>query len=208
MDPVAIRPLAPGDMEAACEVIGLAFADNPNTLAVLRGDRAKAPAAMRTAVRIAKLDRPYSHVLVAETNGRLVGALNAAPWPHCQLRAGEKLKAAPTMLRVLGRATLRQLKLSAAWAKHDPRERHWHLGPIGVHPECQGRGVGTALLGSFLTMVDEQSSPAYLETDVDRNVVLYEKFGFGVIAEQDIFGVNNRFMWRAARPDPPRGDAA
>jgi len=112
------------------------------------------------------------------------------------------------MLRVLGRATLRQLKLSAAWAKHDPRERHWHLGPIGVHSECQGRGVGTGPLGSFLTMVDEQSSPAYLETDVDRNVVLYEKFGFGVIAEQDIFGVNNRFMWRAARPDPLRGDAA
>src|SRR5262249_406656 len=197
----------PGDMDAACEVIGLAFADNPNTLAVLRGDRARAPAAMRSAVRIAKLDRRYSDVLVAETNGRLVGALNAAPCPPCQLRPGEKLKAGPAMVRVLGRATLRQLKLSGVWAKHDPRERHWHLGPIGVHPECQGRGVGTGLLGSFLAMVDEQRSPAYLETDVDRNVVLYRKVGFGVIAEQDIFGVNNRFMWRGGRAAPPRGAA-
>src|SRR5262245_18392413 len=157
---------------------------------------------MRTAVRIAKLDRPYSHVLVAETNGRLVGALNAAPWPHCQLRAGEKLKVAPTMLRVLGRATLRQLKLSAAWAKHDPQERHWHLGPIGVHPEYQGRGVGTALLGTFLTMVDEQRSPAYLETDVASNVVLYEKFGFHVIAHKTSSASTT--VSCGGRRDPPR----
>jgi hypothetical protein len=56
-------------------------------------------------------------------------------------------------------------------------------------------------------MVDEQRSLACLETDVDRNVVPYEKFDFRVIAEQDIFGVKNRFMWRAARPDVPRGEA-
>ena len=61
-------------------------------------------------------------------------------------------------------------------------------GPIGVHPERQGRGVG----------IDEQRLPAYLETEVDRNVVLYEKFGFKVIAQAEINGVNNRFMWRPA----------
>ena len=35
--------------------------------------------------------------------------------------------------------------------------------------------------------------------NVDRNVVLYEKFGFSVIGHADINGVNNRFMWRPAR---------
>ena len=72
------------------------------------------------------------------------------------------------------------------------------MGPIAVHPELQGRGVGKALIGSFLKMVDEQRLPAYLETDVDRNVELYEKFGFKVIAQAQINGVNNRFMWRTA----------
>jgi hypothetical protein len=47
-------------------------------------------------------------------------------------------------------------------------------------------------------MVDEQAASAYLETDVDRNVALYEKFGFRVIAQASIVGVNNRFMWREA----------
>ena len=45
-------------------------------------------------------------------------------------------------------------------------------------------------------MVDEQATPAFLETDVDRNVKLYEQFGFQVIAKAEIIGINTRFMWR------------
>jgi len=54
-------------------------------------------------------------------------------------------------------------------------------------------------LGWFLKIVDERGSPAYLETDVDRNVALYQTFGFKVIAHADVMGVDNRFMWRQAR---------
>jgi ribosomal protein S18 acetylase RimI-like enzyme len=86
------------------------------------------------------------------------------------------------------------------WTKHDPKEPHWHIGPIGVLPAVQGQGVGKALLGSFLQMADEDGSMAYLETDVDRNVSLYEHFGFEVIGQTDIFGVNNRFMRRSGKP--------
>ena len=194
-----IRRMSSGDMDVACEVIGLAFEDNPNTLAMVRGDRSRARGMMETAVRAAKLGRKYSHVLLAEDEGRVVGVLNAAEWPNCQPSMGEKLKAAPVLIRVVGSGLPRSLRLMSVWAKHDPQERHWHLGPIGVHPELQGRGVGKLLLGSFLTTVDEQRLPAYLETDVDRNVVLYEKFGFKVIAQEEINGVNNRFMWRPAQ---------
>src|SRR5262249_10541678 len=106
---------------------------------------------------------------------------------------------APVMIRVVGWALPRSLKMMNVWAKHDPRERHWHVGPIGVDPTSQGRGVGKALLESFLSTVDAQRLPAYLETDVDRNVKLYEKFGFEVIGREEINGVNNRFMWRSPR---------
>ena len=193
-----IRRMSPGDMDAACQVIGLAFEDNPNTLAVVRGDRSKARGMMQVAVRAAKLGRKYSHVLLAEDEGRVVGVLNATQWPNCQLSIDEKLKATPVMIRVVGWGLPKSLRMMSVWAKHDPQERHWHLGPIGVHPERQGRGVGKVLLGSFLKSVDEQRLPSYLETDVDRNVVLYEKFGFKVIAQAEINGVNNRFMWRPA----------
>jgi hypothetical protein len=55
-----IRKMSPGDMDPACEVIGLAFEDNPNTLAVVRGDRSRARRMMQAAVRAVKLGRKFS----------------------------------------------------------------------------------------------------------------------------------------------------
>src|SRR5712671_2351658 len=79
------------------------------------------------------------------------------------------------------------------------RERHWHLGPIGIHPDLQGQGVGSALLSAFLKTVDQQRSSAYLETDADRNVVLYQTFGFSVIGHAEINSVNKP-LYVAASP--------
>jgi ribosomal protein S18 acetylase RimI-like enzyme len=197
---IQIRPMSAGDMDAACELIGLAFADNPNTLGVAGGNQAKARQMTQAAVRVAKLGRKYSNVLIAEDGGRLVGVLNAVDWPHCQMSAGEKLKTVLVVLPAMGLALATQLKISNAWAKRDPRQPHWHLGPIAVRPEVQGSGVGKAMLASFLAMADEQTLPAYLETDVDRNVALYEKFGFKVIARETLMGIDNRFMWRTPQP--------
>jgi ribosomal protein S18 acetylase RimI-like enzyme len=195
--------MSTGEVGEASRLIASAFADNPNTLAVTRGDRVKAQRIMETGVRVAKLGRKCSYVLVAEEAGRIIGVLNAAEWPGCQMRIGEKLRTAPAVIKVMGGALPRQLKLLGLWGRQDPRRGHWHLGPIGVSPELHGRGIGKALLASFLEMVDQQNAPAYLETDVDRNVPLYERFGFKVVSQADFEGVNNRFMWREARGGSP-----
>ncbi len=44
--------------------------------------------------------------------------------------------------------------------------------------------------------VDACFAPAYLETDTDKNILFYERFGFQVVGESKIFDVNNRYMWR------------
>jgi ribosomal protein S18 acetylase RimI-like enzyme len=82
------------------------------------------------------------------------------------------------------------------WARHDPLEQHWHLGPVGVLPSHQGKGIGTKLLSRFCQEVDACLSPAYLETDTGKNVRFYERFGFEVVKETEIFDVKNRYMWR------------
>jgi ribosomal protein S18 acetylase RimI-like enzyme len=82
------------------------------------------------------------------------------------------------------------------WARHDPLEQHWHLGPVGVLPSHQGKSIGTKLLSRFCQEVDACLSPAYLETDTDKNVRFYERFGFEVVKETEIFDVKNRYMWR------------
>jgi predicted N-acetyltransferase YhbS len=98
----------------------------------------------------------------------------------------------------MGSALPRAAAMMSARAKHDPHEPHWHIGPLGVHPAHQGGGIGGQLLGSFLEMVDRQGATAFLETDVDRNVALYKRFGFVVVAAEQIVGVNTRFMSRVA----------
>jgi ribosomal protein S18 acetylase RimI-like enzyme len=85
------------------------------------------------------------------------------------------------------------------WARHEPEKQHWHLGPIGILPTHQGLGIGSMLMARFCIEVDACKAEAYLETDVDKNVRFYEKFGFQIISESDIFGVKNRYM---LRPSP------
>jgi ribosomal protein S18 acetylase RimI-like enzyme len=199
---IEIRPMTAQDMDAVCEVIGLAFADNPSSLANVRGDRKRAGQTMRDAVRIAKFGRPWSHALVAVHAEGIIGALNAAEWPHCQLSRVDKIKTAPSMIRIMKSALPRAMAMMNKREAADPHEPHWHVGPVGVRPEHQGRGVGRLLLESFLTEVDEQEVAAFLETDVDRNVLLYEKMGFTVTSRQEIVGVDTRFMWRDPRPSP------
>ncbi|WP_174567699.1 GNAT family N-acetyltransferase [Nocardia altamirensis] len=198
-----IRPMRPDDMAAACDVLAFAFADNPNALAVVGGDPAKAARMMRSGARIGKLGRAFAEVLVAEYDGAVVGVLNAAPWPHCQMGTRERLRIAPRMIGLLRTALPRAATGMRIMAEHDPHEPHWHLGPIGVHPIHQGKGIGRQLLAVFLQQVDDQQLPAHLETDVDRNVLLYQSFGFDVVGTAMIHGVDNRFMWRKAQAPHP-----
>src|SRR5262245_32190954 len=106
-----IRRMSDGDVDAASPLIASAFVAHPNTPAVTRGDRARAQRIRRAGVRAAKLARKSSSVLVAEQAGRIVGVLNAAAWPNCQWRTGEKIRTAPAMIKVMGTALPRQLKL-------------------------------------------------------------------------------------------------
>ncbi|MFI6763836.1 GNAT family N-acetyltransferase [Micromonospora sp. NPDC050417] len=199
MSDVIVRPVPAAEMDEASRIVGLAFAVNPSNLAVAGGNQDKAARIMEQAARTVKLGHRFSYVLGAERQGELAGVLKAAEWPHCQMTIGEKIKAAPSQVRTLGFAMGRALKLIGGRAKHEPRKAHWHIGPIAVHPEQQGYGVGSALLTSFLAEVDQQGAPAFLQADVDRNVVLYERFGFKVVSQEKILGINTSFMWRDAR---------
>jgi len=86
------------------------------------------------------------------------------------------------------------------WARHDPKNQHWHLGPVGVLPSHQGTGIGTKFLTRFCQEVDACSAPAYLETDTEKNVRFYEQFGFQVVGDSEIFDVKNHYMWRHPVP--------
>jgi len=75
--------------------------------------------------------------------------------------------------------------LLATFGKMDewhPEERHWYLPLMGVEPNAQGKGLGGALLRHAIARADKDGVPAYLESSNPRNVSLYERHGFEVMA--------------------------
>lgn len=62
------------------------------------------------------------------------------------------------------------------------RPGDWEAGlhTIAVHPDHQGRGLGTALLRTLLDRADELDAAVVLEvrTDNDTAIALYERHGF------------------------------
>jgi ribosomal protein S18 acetylase RimI-like enzyme len=60
-------------------------------------------------------------------------------------------------------------------------EPHWYLLIVGVDPELQGRGLGSALIKEGLARADESNSPCYLDTSEERNLAFYQREGFEVV---------------------------
>ena len=58
---------------------------------------------------------------------------------------------------------------------------HWYLLPIAVDPEEQGKGYGSLLLREMFKIIDNEKLPIYLETNTEKNVGFYQRYGFEVL---------------------------
>ncbi len=68
--------------------------------------------------------------------------------------------------------------------EHAPHSHHHHLGMIGVRARAQGTGLSRVLLEHVhgLAEADPNSTGVSLTTELERNVPLYEHFGYQVTA--------------------------
>jgi ribosomal protein S18 acetylase RimI-like enzyme len=205
MKKVTIDFLRPSEAKETSAVLSRAFiTSSPNVIAIWRAQGEEEIIKQGAIFRLLKLERPKSKVIVAKIDNRIVGALNMIKWPHCQLSPLETLKMLPRMFLILKGAAFsgamgRAKKMQSVWAENDPKKPHWHLGPIGVLPEMQRKGIGSQMLKRACQIIDQKLDAAYLEADRPENLALYERFDFSTIAEADILGVPNWFMWRSAR---------
>lgn len=99
----------------------------------------------------------------------------------------DSLRLVPALARLTGWRRLREV--AAAMEHLEQRRRalvpvpHWYLSALGVDPDRQRQGIGSALLATVLERADRAGTPAYLETATAHNVLLYERFGFEVLEE-------------------------
>jgi ribosomal protein S18 acetylase RimI-like enzyme len=79
--------------------------------------------------------------------------------------------------------------------KQHPKEVMYYLWFIGVDPEYQNKGIGSALLNDVITESIALQRPLYLETSTPKNIPWYKKLGFAVYQELDL-GYNLFFLKR------------
>ncbi|WP_432834062.1 GNAT family N-acetyltransferase [Dactylosporangium sp. CA-092794] len=84
------------------------------------------------------------------------------------------------LTRACGPATPRFLRLDVAMdTAHPDWITHDYLAFLGVHPDRQGRGIGSRLLSEHHRVSDRDRVPAYLEATGPRNAALYARHDYG-----------------------------
>jgi len=199
---ISTHELGPSELEGAATTLARAFGDNPLNRAIQPGSFARRVRLNRHGMRalLSSFGSIQLLGLVVEPqteDGRPAGVLVAVrPW-------GYPLPPAPLLVQL--RCLLGQgFRIMRRWGEVferllevHPAEPHWYLAVLGVDPDSQGRGLGGAVLDVFLRQVDSEPEPVYLETDRASNVDFYRNRGFGLVAEETIYGVT---VYRMLRP--------
>ena len=189
MEKISISFIEQNDIAESAKVLSEAMLNVPLHIAVFQGHGEKERSLIEKMFFDLFSELP-GITLLAKINGQIVGAMRMK---SCM---GRQVSDESAQTGDVSDLDWRQSIWHNEWARHDPPDQHWHLGPVGVLPAHQGKGIGTKLLSRFCQEVDSCLAPAYLETDSDKNVRFYKRFGFEVIRETEIFDVKNRYMWR------------
>ena len=79
--------------------------------------------------------------------------------------------------------------------KLQPREPLYYLWFIGVDPQEQNRGIGSALLQEIIEDAEAKNRTLCLETSTEKNIPWYLRFGLEIYNELD-FGYKLFFLKR------------
>lgn len=117
------------------------------------------------------------------TTDRSLGASLELPPGHWRMPLRMQVAYGPGFMRVFGARLPHALALITKMERRHLREPHHYIPYVGVVPEAQGQGLGTALLVATLDRCDRERMPAYLEATSERNAALYARLGFEHLGE-------------------------
>ena len=192
MDSLTLSFMEKNDIKESARVLSVAMLNNPLHIAVFQGKGEKERMEIEKMFCDLLIELP-GIVFLAKEKQNIIGVMRMK---SCD---GSQAADAPKNVKDENNIGWRKSVWHTEWSRHDPLGQHWHLGPIGVLPAHQGSGIGSLLMERFCMEVDACLAKAYLETDLDKNVRFYKRFGFNVVSETKIFDVKNCYMLRASR---------
>lgn len=189
---VAVETKPTKDLDVVVRVLTQAFADDP-VMVWTQPDRRRHHLLHRAlAENVHGVEATFD---LAVRDGVVVGASAWEPPGH-KTGFRDQLVAMVRMATAIGPGIKRGIALERLFSERRPKEPHWYLAQLGA--AAPGLGVGTALLGDRLAQID---GPAYLESSNERNVPLYERFGFQV-TDEIVLPFDGPRVWLMNRPMP------
>ncbi|MFJ5263986.1 GNAT family N-acetyltransferase [Streptomyces sp. NPDC088387] len=174
---VAIRTAKEGDRELVVRLLDQAFQDDPVSSWVFPGEEYRRSTHHRLMAEFTDIVLADGYVDLTED-----GTACALWLPTPADDDGDPDAAGDEAVRIreaVDPANERVELIARLTAEIHPVGRaHEYLWMIGVAPERQGEGLGSALMSAVLDRCDQEGLPAYLEASNDRSRVLYERLGF------------------------------
>lgn len=190
---VVIEKYSTDMLDATVSVLAEAFVTNPLHVSAFGKGQIDQN---RLFFRIGLKQMFIGDAFIALDSGEVRGYAHFNTSPNCVSSPEQIQAAARTLFKPLGESVPRVIEWFCRWCQLDPKQPHVHLGPIGVSPEAQGHGVGTALMNRYIKHLKQERAAGYLETDRPENVQFYKKFGFVVQQEEQLIGTPTWYMWR------------
>ena len=181
-----VRLAAVSDIEALAAMLARAFAHDP-FYAYLAGTAPERSERMRQGW-VGILRHASDRLSATYTTDDHSGAAIWHPPGYSGASFVGSLRMMPSVARLAGgyrrlREISRAISALEQRREHHAPMPHYYLSALGVEPERQGEGIGTALMEPVLERAREDRVPAYLETATARNVLLYERLGFALVEE-------------------------
>jgi len=199
MSDMTVETYRDSQHDEVADLLARAYLTSPLHIAVFGGS---GPEQLRQHQLLFSMSLPAMHPgtkLVAILDGTIVGFAHWVGYPQCRPSPDAVATFAPRLVAELGdEVAPRLITWLRTWGENDPMQPHNHFGPFAVLPSRQGRGFGRLLMERYCAALDAADEPGYLETEKPENVRFYQRSGFEVTSELELFGVPNWFMTRPA----------
>ena len=175
------------EAHAAVPPMVQAFWRYPETVHLLPDEHTRRRVLRRYLLSDLRDSARFDLLLGARVDGAVVGAAAWLPpegYPVSVSRqvrqALDLLPALPWAWRAAAEGRRGQVANRAHHRAHPP---HFYLRTLGIAPELQGRGLGSALVRPVTEQADRLGVGCFLQTATPENVSWYRRFGFDVAAE-------------------------